>query len=66
MLDLVASAQAGHAARLHRIAAALVEPRALESLLAASRMFADALCRLRLHLPGRPAPVGPAASARLH
>jgi hypothetical protein len=66
MLDLVASAQAGDEARLHRVAAALVHPRAIGLLEEARRRFATALCRLGLHLPRRPAPVGPAASPRLH
>jgi hypothetical protein len=65
MVDLVASAQAGDEARLHRIAATLVHPRAIGLLLSASRSFAGALCLLGLHLSGREAPPGPGA-ARLH
>jgi hypothetical protein len=64
MLDLIASAQVADEQRLRRIAAALVHPRARESLLAASRRFAQALERLGLRLWARPAPR--AAAAWLH
>jgi hypothetical protein len=52
MLDLVTSAQEGDETRLHRLAAALVHPRATGLLHEASRAFAAALCRLGLHLSG--------------
>lgn len=66
MMDLVASAQAGDEARLRRLAAALVDPRAIGVLLSASRSFADALCQLGLHLSGSEAQSRPGAGARLH
>ena len=65
MVGLVASAQAGDEARLHRLAATLVHPRAIGLLLGASRSFAGALCMLGLHLSGREAQPGPGA-APLH
>ena len=66
MVDLVASAQAGDEARLHRLAATLVDRRAIALLLSASRTFAGALCLLGLHLSGREAQPGPGGAARLH
>jgi hypothetical protein len=66
MLDLVASAQVGDEAGLHRIAATLVHPRAHGSLIAASRRFGDALNRLELYLPRQSASPGQIAPARLH
>lgn len=66
MLDLVASAQAGDEARLYRVATILVHPPAIEFLQEASRTFAGALCRLRLHLSGRPMRSGQGAAGLLH
>jgi hypothetical protein len=66
MLDLVASAQAGDEARLHRVAAALVHPRAIGLLLECSQSFAAALCRLGLHLSGHGMQPARGASVLLH
>jgi hypothetical protein len=66
LLDLVASAQAGQEARLRRLAATLVHPRAIAPLLSASLTFAGALCLLGLHLSGGRAQPGRSAAAKLH
>jgi hypothetical protein len=66
LLDLVASAQAGQEARLRRLAATLVHPRAIALLLSASRTFAGALRLLGLHLSAGGAPPGRNAAVRLH
>ncbi len=66
MVELVASAQVGDEARLHRTAATLVHPRAIGLLLSASRTFAGALCLLGLHLSGRRAQPASGRAARLH
>jgi hypothetical protein len=66
MLDLVASAQLGDERRLHRTAAGLVQPQAIESLQQASRIFAAALRELGLRLSGRPLLPWRSASAVLH
>ena len=66
MLDLVASAQLGDERRLHRAAAGLVQPQAIESLQQASRIFAAALRELGLRLSGRPLLPWRSAPAMLH
>ena len=66
MLDLVASAQVDDERRLHRAAAGLVQPQAIESLQQASRIFAAALRELGLRLSGRPLLPWRSAPAMLH
>ncbi|HLT03314.1 MAG TPA: hypothetical protein VK001_14115 [Geminicoccaceae bacterium] len=66
MLDLVASAQADDEARMYRIAAGLVHPRAIGLLQQCSCAFAAALLRLDLSLCGSPAPRQGNRAAYLH
>lgn len=66
MLDLVASAQAGDAMRLHRVAAGLVRPQAIAAVQRSTRYFAAALCRLGLRLTDRAKRPWRAAPATLH